>query len=85
MRTILPSIIVVVLFFAIIRINSDNPMDVSGNEVALNWTQRAIGGLIAASAAFALLLRGAAILLADGIYVARSCREGQIDALRGAY
>ena len=60
MRTILPSIVAVVLLFAIIRVNSDNPMDVSGNEVALNWTQRAVGGLIAATAACALLLRGSA-------------------------
>jgi len=53
-------VIVVIVLFAVVRANSDRPTSIVENEAALNWTLRAVGALMAATAAFALLLRGLA-------------------------
>lgn len=59
MRVVLLLFVVLVLVvFAIVRVNSDRPDKVLANEAALNLTQRAIGVLIAVTAAFGLFLRG---------------------------
>lgn len=61
MRAVVLFLVLVLVVFAIVRSNSsDRPGEMIANEAALNWTQRAVGVLIAAIAAFALLLRAVA-------------------------
>jgi hypothetical protein len=48
---------VAVIAFLIVRGSSDRPDDMVRNEAALAWTVRAAGALVAAVAAFALLVR----------------------------
>ena len=60
MRAVLLFVIVIFMLFLVVRAASERPDHILANEAALNWTQRAVGLLIAATAAFALLLRGAA-------------------------
>lgn len=59
MRLIVPAVVVVLLFLFVLM-NSTNPTDMPGNEYALNWTQRAVGGIVAATAAIGMLLFAAA-------------------------
>lgn len=60
MRAVLIFLIVFLATFAYVR--SENkigiPADLAVNEAAMNWTLKACGSLMAACAAFALLLRG---------------------------
>lgn len=51
-------VFVLLVLFGFVRQASDSPAGVLGNEAALTWTLRAAGTLVAAAAAFALLLRG---------------------------
>jgi hypothetical protein len=48
------------MIFVFVITRSHRPEDIIAHEAALMWTQRAVGGIIAAIAAFALLLRGLA-------------------------
>lgn len=60
MRAVLLFFIVLLVVFAVVRGNAQDPRNLVENEAALNWTLRAVGSLVAAVAAFALLLRGMA-------------------------
>ena len=60
MRAVLLFLIVVLMIFVFVITRSHRPEDIIAHEAALMWTQRAVGGVIAAIAAFALLLRGLA-------------------------
>jgi hypothetical protein len=60
LRAVLLFVVVVLMIFAFVLTRSHRPQDVLADEAALMWTQRAVGGLVAAVAAFALLLRGLA-------------------------
>jgi hypothetical protein len=54
---ILAVAVVALIAFLIVRTSSDRPDDILRTETALTWTTRAAGGLVAAVAAFALLVR----------------------------
>jgi hypothetical protein len=60
LRAVLLFVIALLGIFAFAATRSRQPADLLADEAALMWTQRAVGGLVAAVAAFALLLRGLA-------------------------
>src|SRR4051794_29780079 len=58
MRAVLLFVLLAVVLFAVTFNTADHPQDALRMEAALTWTGRVLGGLIAAVAAFSLLLRG---------------------------
>jgi hypothetical protein len=60
LRAVLIFVVVVLAVFVFVRVNGDDSDSSVRNEAALTWTLHAIGSLMAATAAFALLLRALA-------------------------
>jgi hypothetical protein len=58
MRAVLLFVVVAVFLFLGVNSVARDPKEVLSIELALTWTVRMLGGLIAAIAAFALLMRG---------------------------
>lgn len=59
LRNLFLAMLAICAVFAIVSTAAQPPMDTLQLEFALNWTQRAFGGLIAVAAGFMLLARAA--------------------------